>query len=71
MLGPGRLQLPHNAMTKLGVDVVHFSHHSPSPFSSSAVRRLMKVRTSSTMSLSVATQASLNAGRRFDFDPNS
>jgi hypothetical protein len=32
MLGPGRLQLPHNAMTKLGQDVVHFSHHSPSPF---------------------------------------
>jgi hypothetical protein len=34
MLGPGRLQLPHNAMTKLGQDVVHFSHHSPSPSSS-------------------------------------
>jgi hypothetical protein len=32
MLGPGRLQLPYNAMTKLGQDVVHFSHHSPSPF---------------------------------------
>ena len=31
-LGPGRLQLPHNAMTKLGQDVVHFSHHFPSPF---------------------------------------
>ena len=31
MLGPGRLQLPHNAMTKLGQDVVHLSHHSPSP----------------------------------------
>jgi hypothetical protein len=29
MLGPGRLQLPHNAMTKLRQDVVHFSHHSP------------------------------------------
>jgi len=29
-----RLQLPHNAMTKLGQDVVHFSHHSPSPSSS-------------------------------------
>src|SRR5262249_21168100 len=32
MLGPGRLQLPHNAMTKPGQDVVHFSHHSPPPF---------------------------------------
>jgi hypothetical protein len=30
MLGLGRLQRPHNAMTKLGQDVVHFSHHSPS-----------------------------------------
>jgi hypothetical protein len=28
MLGLGRLQLPHNAMTKLGQDVVHFSHQS-------------------------------------------
>ena len=70
MLGPGQLQLPHNAMTKLGQDVVHFSHPPPFPFfisfmnearrypfSSLAVRRSMKVSTSSTMSLSVAMEA--------------
>jgi hypothetical protein len=63
MLGLSRLQLPHNAMTKLGQDVVHFSHHSPSPSSSRTPLpllqfggpALMKVSTSTTMSLSVAS----------------
>jgi hypothetical protein len=74
MLGSVRLQLPHNAMTKLGQDVVHFSHHFPSPSSftneASAYLELtphavtpsqfggpalMKVSTSTTISLSAAT----------------